>query len=77
MNKKEIWEELDKSGFTIGLRLSQFVKPIITEDMDEEKTLLYFLTIDEIPALQGLLNTLEMGCITLKNEIEKRKINIK
>ena len=71
--KEEIWEDLEESGFAVGLRLPISVKPIITEDIDENKTQLYLLTLDEIPALQGLLYTLQTSVITLENEKDLEK----
>lgn len=75
--REEIYEELKKSGFAVGIKLPITVMPILKADYNEEDHYVYLLTLDEIPALQGLSYSLEQALITLKICIEEKKNNLK
>ena len=73
MNRKEAYEELSKSGYSVGIKLPITVMPIVkTSFKNEEENFIYFLTLNEIPAIQELLYKLQTAVITLENELTKR-----
>lgn len=74
VTREEIYKELEKGGYCIGIKLPITVMPILkTSWMNEEDYFIYLLTLNEIPCIQGLKHILEQAVVTLDLELEKRK----